>query len=232
VASHRLVRLWGVCARSARTATNPHAGFCLASRSGSSGAPEWSQMLELFSDANLYQTWSYARIHWGEKNLSHLVLKRGGEVLGMAQVRIVRPTRFKFGMAYLRWGPLYERRGRPLDPEAATNMAAPSMRSMSAREGSSSMFCQTHLPVRRALPSCSPPSAASLGKLSFQPIRIGLSSWTSPRRWRNCAADSTRNGETNSRAPSRTDLRLLKQAERRIPNFQSDLQRDAKTENI
>jgi hypothetical protein len=80
-------------------------------------------MLDLFDDANIYQTWSYGGVRWGEKNLSHLVLKRAGEVLGLAQVRIVRPTRFKFGMAYLRWGPLCERRGRPHDPEVATCMA-------------------------------------------------------------------------------------------------------------
>jgi len=88
-----------------------------------SAPAEWSQMLDLFDDANLYQTWSYGGVRWGTKNLSHLVLKRGGEVSGMAQVRIVRPTRFKFGMAYLRWGPLFERRGKPLDPEVAVNMA-------------------------------------------------------------------------------------------------------------
>ena len=80
-------------------------------------------MVDLFYDANLYQTWSYGGVRWGSKNLSHLVLKRGGEVLGMAQLRIVRPTRFKFGMAYLRWGPLVERRRKPLDSEVAVNMA-------------------------------------------------------------------------------------------------------------
>jgi hypothetical protein len=84
---------------------------------------EWSQMLDLFDDANIYQTSAYGGVHWGGKNLSRLVLKRHGEVLGMAQLRIVRPTRFKFGMAYLRWGPLYERRGRPPDPEVAKCMA-------------------------------------------------------------------------------------------------------------
>jgi lipid II:glycine glycyltransferase (peptidoglycan interpeptide bridge formation enzyme) len=84
---------------------------------------EWAQMLDLFNDANVYQTWSYGGVRWGRENLSHLVLKRDGEVLGMAQLRIVRPTRLKFGMAYLRWGPLYERRGRPLDPEVALAMA-------------------------------------------------------------------------------------------------------------
>jgi len=84
---------------------------------------EWPQMLDLFDDANFYQTWPYGAVRWGEKNLSHLVLKRGGEVLGMAQLRIVRPTRLKFGLAYLRWGPLFERRGRPLDSEVAVNIA-------------------------------------------------------------------------------------------------------------
>jgi hypothetical protein len=86
---------------------------------------EWSAMLDLFDDANLYQTWSYGAVRWGRKNLSHLVLKRNGEVLGMAQLRIIRPTRFNFGMAYLRWGPVCHRRGREPDAEAASGMARP-----------------------------------------------------------------------------------------------------------
>jgi lipid II:glycine glycyltransferase (peptidoglycan interpeptide bridge formation enzyme) len=84
---------------------------------------EWAEMLKLFSDATFYQTWSYGRVRWGAENLSHLVLKRNGEVLAMAQLRIVRPTRLKFGMAYLRWGPLFERPSTPLNLEAATSMA-------------------------------------------------------------------------------------------------------------
>lgn len=83
---------------------------------------EWSAMLYLFNDANLYQTWSYGAVRWG-RNLSHLVLKRDGEVVGMAQLRIVRPTRFNFGMAYLRWGPLCHRSGRELDAEVFLEMA-------------------------------------------------------------------------------------------------------------
>src|SRR3984885_3361027 len=84
---------------------------------------EWSSMLHLFDDANLYQTWSYGAIRWGRKNLSHLVLKRNREVFGMAQLRIIRPTKFKYGMAYLRWGPLCHRRGSELDAEATLRMA-------------------------------------------------------------------------------------------------------------
>jgi lipid II:glycine glycyltransferase (peptidoglycan interpeptide bridge formation enzyme) len=84
---------------------------------------EWSAMLDLFEDASLYQTWSYGAVRWGRKNLSHIVLRRNDEVVGIAQVRIVRPTRFNFGMAYLRWGPICHRRGRELDAEAVERMA-------------------------------------------------------------------------------------------------------------
>lgn len=84
---------------------------------------EWSRTLDLFEDANFFQTWSYGRIRWGDKNLSHLVLRRGGEVMGMAQLRIVRPTPWRFGIAYLRWGPICERRGRPLETDVVVRMA-------------------------------------------------------------------------------------------------------------
>jgi lipid II:glycine glycyltransferase (peptidoglycan interpeptide bridge formation enzyme) len=84
---------------------------------------EWAQMLDLFNDANLYQTWSYGRVRWGDQNLSHLVLKRNGEVQAIAQLRIVRPTSLKFGMAYLRWGPMCERRGQQVDAAVAVRMA-------------------------------------------------------------------------------------------------------------
>jgi lipid II:glycine glycyltransferase (peptidoglycan interpeptide bridge formation enzyme) len=84
---------------------------------------EWSQMLDLFDDANIYQTSAYGVVRWGERNLSRLVLKRDGDVMGMAQVRIVRPTPLKFGMAYLRWGPIWKRCGRPLDPDLPVRMA-------------------------------------------------------------------------------------------------------------
>jgi len=84
---------------------------------------DWADMIALFDDANLYQTWAYGAVRWGRKNLSHLVLKQGGKVVAMAQLRIVRPTPFNFGMAYLRWGPLCERRGKPGDPETAARMA-------------------------------------------------------------------------------------------------------------
>ena len=84
---------------------------------------EWARMLDLFDDANIYQTWSYGAVRWGQKNLSRLVLKRNDEVVGIAQLRVVRPTSLKFGMAYLRWGPICQRRGSELEPEVLNRMA-------------------------------------------------------------------------------------------------------------
>jgi lipid II:glycine glycyltransferase (peptidoglycan interpeptide bridge formation enzyme) len=84
---------------------------------------EWAELLELFVDANVYQTWSFGAIRWGEGNLSHVVLKRDGDVVGIAQVRIVRVPVVGCGIAYLRWGPLCHRRGRELDPEVLRDMA-------------------------------------------------------------------------------------------------------------
>jgi lipid II:glycine glycyltransferase (peptidoglycan interpeptide bridge formation enzyme) len=83
---------------------------------------EWSVMLDCFDDANIYQTAAYGAVRWGEKNLSRLVLKRDGEAVAIAQLRVVRPTPFKFGIAYLRWGPLWEQRGMSLDPEVPGRM--------------------------------------------------------------------------------------------------------------
>ena len=86
-------------------------------------AADWSRLLDLFDDANIYQTAAYGGIRWGEKNLSRLVLKRNDEAVAIAQFRIIRPTPLKFGMAYLRWGPLWERKGFLVDPEVITRMA-------------------------------------------------------------------------------------------------------------
>jgi FemAB family len=86
-------------------------------------ATGWSELLGRFADANLYQTWSYGAVRWGEENLSHLVLRRNGEVVGLAQVRIICPRLVKRGVAYLRWGPLCQLRGQELNLETTRQMA-------------------------------------------------------------------------------------------------------------
>lgn len=87
-------------------------------------AAEWSEHLAQFDDASLYQTWAFGDACWGAKNCSRLVLKRDGEVVALAQVRIVRPGRFKFGLAQVRWGPVCQRRGTEPDADVLRRMAA------------------------------------------------------------------------------------------------------------
>ena len=58
---------------------------------------DWSPLIELFDDANLYQTAAYGGVRWGAKNLSRIVLRRDGEVRAIAQLRIVRPLCWRLG---------------------------------------------------------------------------------------------------------------------------------------
>jgi lipid II:glycine glycyltransferase (peptidoglycan interpeptide bridge formation enzyme) len=77
-----------------------------------------------FQDANIYQTWSFGAVRWGAKRFSHLVLRRGEEVVAIAQLRIVELTPLRVGIAYLRWGPLCRTHDTPLDADIFYNMAA------------------------------------------------------------------------------------------------------------
>ncbi len=77
----------------------------------------WCQLLELFDDANIFKTWSYAEVTRGARNMSHLVLKKNGEVVALAQVRIAKVPLLKIGIAYVRWGPIWQRVNAPHDAE-------------------------------------------------------------------------------------------------------------------
>lgn len=73
---------------------------------------KWYELLGQFSDANLYQTWDYDAVRFGERNLSHLVLKHGEEIVAVAQARLAGLPRLRLGAAYVRWGPVWHRTGR------------------------------------------------------------------------------------------------------------------------
>jgi hypothetical protein len=72
----------------------------------------WYELLQQFDDASIYQTWSYGTARWGTKNLSHLVLKRDGEVCAIAQAAMVAIPFLKRGAAYIPWGPAWRRGGK------------------------------------------------------------------------------------------------------------------------
>jgi lipid II:glycine glycyltransferase (peptidoglycan interpeptide bridge formation enzyme) len=72
---------------------------------------EWEGLLPQFNDATIYQTWSYGAVRWGEKNLSHVVLKKDNQVVGLAQLTIMKVPIIKAGIAYIPWGPLWRKKG-------------------------------------------------------------------------------------------------------------------------
>jgi hypothetical protein len=84
--------------------------------------PEWNSLLNGFADANIYQTWAYGAVSWGEKQLSHLVLRRDGVPVAVAQLRLVRVPVVGSGIAYLRWGPVCVPRNSPWEPSVWTAM--------------------------------------------------------------------------------------------------------------
>jgi len=85
---------------------------------------EWNAILPLFDEANFYQTWAYGAVHWGEQQLSHLVLEQAGDPVALAQLRIVKLPLLRAGVAYLRWGPLCRRQGEPEDAILLRRMLA------------------------------------------------------------------------------------------------------------
>jgi len=76
----------------------------------------WYQLLEQFDDASIYQTWAYGSVRSGPRNNSHLLLKRQGQVVAMAQSRIAKAPVFGAGMAYIMWGPIWKRKDERSDP--------------------------------------------------------------------------------------------------------------------
>lgn len=78
---------------------------------------EWDHSIRDFEDMSVYQTWSWGKVSFGEKRLSHLVVRRDGQPVSMTQVRISTVPFLGRGMASVAWGPLWLRRGSAPDPE-------------------------------------------------------------------------------------------------------------------
>jgi hypothetical protein len=77
----------------------------------------WCELLVNFDDASIYQSWSYDEVRCGRESISHLVLRHDGEIVAAAQARLKLIPVLGAGIAYVRWGPMWRRRGRvpPVD---------------------------------------------------------------------------------------------------------------------
>lgn len=96
---------------------------------------EWSGLLPRFADASIYQTWSYGAVCWGGRQLSHLVLEKEGQVVAMAQVRIVHLPIVGKGIAYVRWGPLCRLLAGTFEPEVLKQVTLALQREYVERRG-------------------------------------------------------------------------------------------------
>lgn len=82
---------------------------CYCVETDSISKEEWETLMLQFRDATINQTWSFGAGLSGGSNLSHLVLKRDNEVVAAAQVRIETLPIIRAGIAYLGWGPMWQR---------------------------------------------------------------------------------------------------------------------------
>ncbi|MCE5210546.1 MAG: GNAT family N-acetyltransferase [Deltaproteobacteria bacterium] len=78
---------------------------------------DWSVALNTFADANFYQTWSYGKLNWNMGIPSHFVLEKKGNIVALAQLRIVRIPFIEKGIAYLARGPVWKLRNTKPDFE-------------------------------------------------------------------------------------------------------------------
>lgn len=72
---------------------------------------EWEKVVGFFDDANIYQTYAYAKICYGENNTSTLVVRKDNEPISAAVVNIRKVPGLPLGIAYVFYGPLWKKIG-------------------------------------------------------------------------------------------------------------------------
>jgi lipid II:glycine glycyltransferase (peptidoglycan interpeptide bridge formation enzyme) len=86
------------------------------------GRETWHDLMLGFDDASFFQTWSYGAISWGENALSHLLLRKNGKAVAIAQLRIARIPLIGTGVAYVISGPMWRRKNELIDKAHLKNM--------------------------------------------------------------------------------------------------------------
>jgi hypothetical protein len=110
-------------------------GVCYSIEVDNVNREQWLEILKGFSDANIYQTWSYDAIRFGERAVSHLVLKKNGCIVAAAQARILKIPAVNVGVAYVRWGPLWKRFPERKEPEIFWEMIKSLKQEYAVRRG-------------------------------------------------------------------------------------------------
>jgi len=80
----------------------------------------WNYLMTQFDDASIYQTWSYGTS--AKRNVSHIVIKDGVNILGCCQIILKRSPFYKIGIADIQWGPLCVKKGSIFNPDVLFNI--------------------------------------------------------------------------------------------------------------
>lgn len=80
-------------------------------------ATRWSELLQQFSDANIYQTWPYEGAIHPRFKVSRLVVYRADRAIGLAQATLAQMPIVRSGVAYIRWGPVWQLKNQPQEQE-------------------------------------------------------------------------------------------------------------------
>jgi CelD/BcsL family acetyltransferase involved in cellulose biosynthesis len=79
---------------------------------------DWDRLVADFSDASYEQTACWTDGRWGARRSSHILLRRDGIPVGGSRVVVLRLPGLRRGLAYVKFGPLWRRRGAPAGDDA------------------------------------------------------------------------------------------------------------------
>jgi len=68
----------------------------------------WYNILDQFEDANIYQTCAFNKYSIGGKEAEQFIIKKNKEIVSAVIVRIKTLPIIKRGIAYVRWGPMWQ----------------------------------------------------------------------------------------------------------------------------
>ena len=81
----------------------------------------WYRILDLFGDASVFQTVAFCRAKMPRARLEQFVLRQGTDVAASALVRLVPISGLGTSIAYVLWGPMFQRVAGVRDETALTN---------------------------------------------------------------------------------------------------------------
>ena len=166
----------------------------------------WFELTQTFADANLYQVWQSGVAPRAFPGVGRLVLLKDGTAVAAAEVRLFTLPLTSVGIAYLRWGPMWRRRGTETVPEHFRQALRALRNEYVGRRGmilrlNPRLFVEEHAACERILAEegFSERSSSSQAEKtlvmdlspSLEDLRASLD-----KKWRNCLSKAERGGLT------------------------------------